>query len=79
MSTNYYVICEECKITRPLDKLHGSHWSDEISLLESESVKFANEIQQDAYKAYWIGVLLNFMAVHKGHRCRYVDEHWENV
>ena len=70
MGTLYYVTCEDCKITRDLDKFYSA--GRKCVETRADALEFAKIIEGDSFRA---GLLVSFMAEHKGHRCVFYCEH----
>ncbi|KPK52828.1 MAG: hypothetical protein AMS22_08385 [Thiotrichales bacterium SG8_50] len=68
MGVTYAVVCDDCKVYRPLDKFHtlcgGPRDRD-------EALVYAGRIKMDAFRA---GLLVGFMGDHRGHNCRVLDD-----
>ncbi|MHC4117583.1 MAG: hypothetical protein ACYSWO_08760 [Planctomycetota bacterium] len=68
MGVVYAVVCDDCKVYRPLDK---------FSILRAgprtreEAFDFCGRVEMDSFRA---GLLVGFMGEHLGHRCRVLDD-----
>ena len=69
MGIEYYVCCKDCKITRELDKFYTS---DIYKVNNREdALSYSDRIKKDSFRA---GLLVSFMAEHKGHDCTLFNE-----
>ena len=62
MGVIYSIACKDCKVTRDLDKFYTPR------KIESrvEALEYSEEVKEDAFRA---GLLLSFLAEHRGHDC----------
>jgi hypothetical protein len=72
MGVIYSVACKTCKVTRDLDKFYSSD-TYEVET-RGQALKYRKEIEKDSFRA---GLLVSFMAKHKGHDCVFFNEHSE--
>lgn len=70
MGKLYSVACKTCQVTRDLDKFYTSDAQD-IETRE-QALEYRDEIKKDSFRA---GLLVSFMAKHKGHDCVFFDEY----
>jgi len=70
MGTIYSVSCKDCKVTRDLDKLYSVRKVNN----RKDALQFSEELEgrTDLFKE---GLLLSFVAEHKGHNIVFFDEH----
>ncbi len=75
MGTQYWVGCRDCKVYRHVDKIK---LLDNKIETRDEALEFAKDVEENSFRA---GLIVSFMAEHKGHNCTLFWEHddktWE--
>lgn len=69
MGVIYSVACKTCKVTRDLDKFYTS----DIYPVETreQAMNYMMKVVKDHFRS---GLLISFMAKHKGHDCVFFNE-----
>lgn len=66
MGLEYFVVCDDCKVIRDLDKFYTMLTT--VTTRE-DALEYRADIREDAFPA---GLLVSFMGTHISHACRIV-------
>ena len=69
MGVDYYVVCDDCKVRRDLDKFYAMVMQRVDT--RKKALSYQTEIRKEAFRA---GLLVSFLGKHIGHKCRVIDD-----